>query len=157
MLQIVWLTSVRRTDIGMRSASGIPKDLTDSATKYSFSKKTAPFSKVVSGNNRTFAEYMGDPANTAMVELGNDGIVGWLNVRNLQLKNRVADTRQNLTRESLLSEYPWADLGNATVVDLGAGVGDSGMDVMRRFPQLKWIYQDLEPVIEALKKVNLLL
>jgi hypothetical protein len=60
---------------------------------------------------------------------------------------------QKLTRAALLEDYPWGEIGEATVVDLGAGAGDSGMDVMRNHTKIKWVYQDLEPVIEALKKV----
>lgn len=61
---------------------------------------------------------------------------------------------QKLTRAALLCDYPWAELGSGKVIDLGSGMGDSGMDVVRRFPQITWIYQDLEPVIDTLKKVS---
>ena len=65
----------------MKCATGIPKDLSNPGTKHSFAETTAPFCKVVSKNGQTFAQYMGNPENAAMVELGNEGIVGWLNVR----------------------------------------------------------------------------
>ncbi|KAF2733981.1 S-adenosyl-L-methionine-dependent methyltransferase [Polyplosphaeria fusca] len=125
------------TDLGMKSSSGIPKDLIDPETKNSFAETTAPFCKVVSKNGQTFAEYMGDPENAAMVALGNEGVVGWLN---------------KLTRASLLNDYPWAELGNGTVIDLGCGAGDSGMDAVQQYPHLTWVYQDFEPVLESLKK-----
>ena len=126
------------TDLGMRCATGIGDDVRDADTRDSFAEETAPFCKVVAGDGRTFAQYMGDPANAAMVELGNEGVVGWLN---------------KLTRASLLGDYPGGELGDVTVVDLGAGMGDSGVDVMRRFQGIRWVYQDLEPVIALLKTV----
>lgn len=74
------LTSSNSTDLGMKCATGIPKDLSEPETKNSFAETTAPFCKVVSKNNETFAEFMTNPKNAEMVELGNEGIVGWLNV-----------------------------------------------------------------------------
>lgn len=71
----------------MVSASGISNDLTNPETTDSFSENTAPFCKVVSKNEQTFSQYMGDPGNLAMVELGNEGIVGWLNVRRKNNRN----------------------------------------------------------------------
>jgi hypothetical protein len=64
----------------MKSASGIPKDLVNPDTKNSFAETSAPFCTVVSNKGQTFAKYMSDPQNAAMIELGNEGIVGWLNV-----------------------------------------------------------------------------
>lgn len=64
----------------MKSASGIPKDLINPDTRDSFAEMSAPFSRIVSNNGETFAQYMNNPQNIAMVELGNEGIVGWLNV-----------------------------------------------------------------------------
>jgi hypothetical protein len=61
-----------------------------------------------------------------------------------------------LTRAALLNDYPWGELGDATVIDLGAGMGDSGVDVMRQYPRLRWIYQDLPTVIGSLEKVGAL-
>jgi hypothetical protein len=125
-------------DLGMKSALGIPADLTNPRTKHSFEETDAPFCTMVSKDGRTFAQYMADPSIAAMVELSGEGVVGWLN---------------KLTRASLLNDYPWDELGDATVIDLGAGMGDSGMDVVRQYPRLKWVYQDLDPVIDALEQV----
>lgn len=60
---------------------------------------------------------------------------------------------KRLTRAGLLSDYPWAELGNSTVVDVGCGPGDSGIDVLHEYPQLNWIFQDFGHVIEQVKKV----
>ncbi|ORY03752.1 S-adenosyl-L-methionine-dependent methyltransferase [Clohesyomyces aquaticus] len=125
------------TDLGMKCANGIPGDMVNPDTKHSFSDRTAPFCKMVSKNDQTFAEYMGDPKNAEMVALGNEGIVGWLN---------------GLTRASLINDYPWEALGDAKVIDLGCGMGDSGIDVLKKFPRLSWVYQDLPSVIDNLKE-----
>ena len=75
-----WLTTTHRTDLGMKCASGIPKDLIDPATKHSFAETSAPFCTVLSKTRQTFAQYMSDPQNAAMQELGKQGILEWLNV-----------------------------------------------------------------------------
>ncbi|KAK4940363.1 hypothetical protein LTR10_019469 [Elasticomyces elasticus] len=127
----------KRTDIGLRAAAGIGSDVSSPETKDSFAENTAPFVKVVSKDKQTFMEYMVDPENTDMTILATEGVVGWLN---------------KLTREALLTDYPWAELGSATVVDLGCGAGDSGIDVLMRFPNLKWVFQDFNPVLDGVKK-----
>ena len=33
-------------------------------------------------------------------------------------------------------------------------MGDSGVDVLKKFPHLSWVYQDLEPVIDTLRAVS---
>lgn len=65
----------------MRSALGIPSDLSRPETKDSFAEKTAPFVREVSKDGKTFLEYFSDPGNAEMVTLASDGIVGWLNVK----------------------------------------------------------------------------
>ncbi|KAJ9606192.1 hypothetical protein H2200_009153 [Cladophialophora chaetospira] len=116
------------TDLGMRCALGIPGDLTRPDTKNSFAEKDAPFVKEVS-KGKTFFEYMMDPNNAEMVELANVGV--------------------QLTRMPLLVDYPWGELGEATVVDVGCGAGDSGIDVMKMYPQIKWAFQDLSAQVLA--------
>lgn len=46
-------------------------------------------------------------------------------------------------------EYPWEALGNATVVDVGGGIGSMCLDTAKRFPNLKFIVQDLLPVVQS--------
>lgn len=68
------------TNLGARSAIGIPNDLSHPDTKNSFTEQTAPFVREVSKDGKTFLQYFSDPSNAEMVTLANDGIVGWLNV-----------------------------------------------------------------------------
>lgn len=51
-------------------------------------------------------------------------------------------------------DYPWAELGKATVIDVGCGPGDSGIDVMKLYPDLHWVFQDFGGVLESVKKVR---
>lgn len=61
---------------------------------------------------------------------------------------------QKLTRSALLFDYPWGELGDCTIVDLGCGPGDVGKDVLTNFSNVKkWIFQDLPGVIEMAEKV----
>jgi 16S rRNA G1207 methylase RsmC len=60
-----------------------------------------------------------------------------------------------LTRQSLLVDYPWHELGKITVVDVGCGAGDSGIDVMKTYPDISWVFQDIsKDVLEEVKKVR---
>ncbi|KAI1608899.1 S-adenosyl-L-methionine-dependent methyltransferase [Exophiala viscosa] len=142
------------TDIGLRAAAGLGSDISKPETKDSFAENTAPFVKVVSKDGKTFMEYMMDPENVEMAILANEGVVGWLNVRKACLLLLPSDSRisQKLTREALLTDYPWGKLGSVTIVDLGCGAGDSGIDVLKRCPDIKWIFQDFGPVLEGVKK-----
>ena len=64
-------------------------------------------------------------------------------------------TVQRITRPALLGDYPWKELDDARVIDVGCGPGDCAFDIMGIFPRLKWTFQDLPDVIERLKKVSM--
>lgn len=57
------------------------------------------------------------------------------------------------TRQALLEDFPWAEIGNLTVVDIGCGPGDSAVDVIKNNTKIKWVFQDLAPVIAGTEKV----
>jgi hypothetical protein len=63
------------------SASGLLKDMTEPATKDSFSDKTAPFCSTVAKHGETFFEYMSQPEHSDMALKVINGVVPWLNVR----------------------------------------------------------------------------
>ncbi|GAB1315686.1 6-hydroxytryprostatin B O-methyltransferase [Madurella fahalii] len=48
--------------------------------------------------------------------------------------------------------FPWGELGNGTVVDVGGSQGFACFAIARKFPALSFIVQDLEPVIQAAEK-----
>ena len=45
-------------------------------------------------------------------------------------------------------DYPWGDLGNATVVDVGGGFGGFDIQLSHLYPDLKFVVQDRGPVIQ---------
>ena len=49
----------------------------------------------------------------------------------------------------LLEGYPWAELGAATVVDVGGSRGVDGMNLARQFPNLSVVVQDTPNMIEG--------
>ena len=57
--------------------------------------------------------------------------------------------------ESVPRSYPWESLGkDATVVDVGGGTGHIMMAVLRKFPQLKIVVQDVESAVSVGKRVR---
>ncbi|KAI0789396.1 S-adenosyl-L-methionine-dependent methyltransferase [Abortiporus biennis] len=50
--------------------------------------------------------------------------------------------------QAVIVDYPWAELGSATIVDVGGGIGGMSMDLARNYPKLKFIVQDLSEQIE---------
>jgi hypothetical protein len=48
--------------------------------------------------------------------------------------------------------YPWQDLGNGTIVDMGGGNGQVIIPIAREYPLLKFIVQDLEGASEQGKR-----
>ncbi|KAL4250264.1 O-methyltransferase COMT-type [Abortiporus biennis] len=48
----------------------------------------------------------------------------------------------------LYSDYPWAELGDATIVDVGGGVGGMCMDLSRDYPKLNFVIEDRPSVID---------
>ncbi|KZT74280.1 S-adenosyl-L-methionine-dependent methyltransferase [Daedalea quercina L-15889] len=58
-----------------------------------------------------------------------------------------------LVSSSIISDYPWAALGPAKVVDVGGGVGSMCMELAAKFPQLQFVVEDRKPVIEQGRNV----
>ena len=51
--------------------------------------------------------------------------------------------------DQLLNDYPWGDLGHATVVDVGGGRGAVSIALATQFPNLRCIVQDLEEPVQS--------
>ena len=60
-------------------------------------------------------------------------------------------TFPGLENSYLLTGFDWASLGEATVVDVGGSLGIVSCDIAKRFPDLRFIVQDLPKVIEHAK------
>jgi len=56
---------------------------------------------------------------------------------------------------ALIYDYDWEKHGQqATIVDVGGGVGGAAIELSRRFPKIKIVLQDRSSVIEAAPKVR---
>ena len=56
---------------------------------------------------------------------------------------------------ALIYDYDWEKHGQeATIVDVGGGVGGASIELCRRFPKIKIVLQDRASVIEAAPKVR---
>ncbi|KAH9925252.1 S-adenosyl-L-methionine-dependent methyltransferase [Fomitopsis serialis] len=49
---------------------------------------------------------------------------------------------------SLIADYPWGSLGEATVVDVGGGVGSMCIELAKLFPDLRFVVEDLTVSID---------
>ncbi|KAI1282907.1 S-adenosyl-L-methionine-dependent methyltransferase [Xylaria sp. FL0933] len=52
----------------------------------------------------------------------------------------------------VVDNFPWGDLKEGTVVDVGGSQGFASFAIARQFPLLSCVVQDLEPVISAAEK-----
>ncbi|KAL1871615.1 hypothetical protein Daus18300_004615 [Diaporthe australafricana] len=94
----------------------------------------------------------GQPGQTGFALAHGKAMYEYLSRHPDSLK-RFADMMLCITREPglgpehLVNGYPWAELGEATMVDLGGSHGVMGCSLARKYPSLKLIVQDLyEPV-----------
>ncbi|KAI1499876.1 S-adenosyl-L-methionine-dependent methyltransferase [Biscogniauxia marginata] len=54
--------------------------------------------------------------------------------------------------DHIANNFPWGNLGDGTVVDVGGSQGFVCFSIARKFPSLSFVVQDLEPVIVAAEK-----
>ncbi|KAL8680153.1 MAG: hypothetical protein Q9186_003620 [Xanthomendoza sp. 1 TL-2023] len=52
-----------------------------------------------------------------------------------------------------LYDFPWEDLGTATIVDVGGGLGGFDIQLSHLYPDLKFVVQDRGPVIKQAETV----
>ncbi|KAL3470061.1 S-adenosyl-L-methionine-dependent methyltransferase [Aspergillus californicus] len=57
-----------------------------------------------------------------------------------------------VTARSHVEDYPWKDLGSATVVDIGGGVGGFMLELSKKYPCLNLVVQDCASNIELARK-----
>ncbi|PNS15934.1 Sterigmatocystin 8-O-methyltransferase [Sphaceloma murrayae] len=119
------------TEEAAMSATGMYQNMIEEQTKHGFSDRHSPFGKQVSKDGCGFFEYLGKPEGAAAL-------------------NKVINGR--ITRPALIHDYPWADLKDSRVVDVGCGPGDAAMDILRLNKTLRWCFQDLPPAIDQVKK-----
>ncbi|KAK0204606.1 S-adenosyl-L-methionine-dependent methyltransferase [Desarmillaria ectypa] len=67
--------------------------------------------------------------------------------------NRAMIGAEPLLHGSLIYGYDWTKHGEeATIIDVGGGIGGAGIEFTRRFPKIKVIIQDRASVLEAAPK-----
>ncbi|KAM7189932.1 S-adenosyl-L-methionine-dependent methyltransferase [Naviculisporaceae sp. PSN 640] len=88
----------------------------------------APFNLAYNTELSIF-DFLSQPENRALSERYNASVKGYGEAAMTGLDQVVAG-------------YPWADLGDKTIVDMGGNQGDVAMAVARAYPDLKFIVQD---------------
>ncbi|TFY60127.1 hypothetical protein EVJ58_g5349 [Rhodofomes roseus] len=58
-----------------------------------------------------------------------------------------------MSSSALIVDYPWGSLGAATVVDVEGGVGSMCLDLAKRFPDMRFVVEDLPVSIEKARPV----
>ncbi|PKY04557.1 S-adenosyl-L-methionine-dependent methyltransferase [Aspergillus campestris IBT 28561] len=58
-----------------------------------------------------------------------------------------------VTTRTHVEDYPWQDLGHATVVDVGGGVGGFMLELSKRYHCLKFVIQDTKANIKLAKEL----
>ena len=88
----------------------------------------------------------------------DQGYFEWLfstmDPRNRQIFAKAMRGAGSLVSKSIAESYPWGSLGeNAVIVDVGGGAGHILMPVVKEFPHLKLVVEDLESQIALGNKV----
>lgn len=52
----------------------------------------------------------------------------------------------------LVDNYPWTELGNGTIVDVGGSQGAYSIPIVQKFPELSCVVQDLPNVVSGAGK-----
>lgn len=56
------------------------------------------------------------------------------------------------SQTQIITLYPWQDLGNGTIIDMGGGNGQGIVPIAWEYPLLKFIVQDLKGASEQGKR-----
>jgi len=121
-------------DEHFKSAAYLWETATDPKTAKSGEPTESSFSRAV-GNGEAFWNWAGRPENA-------------FNQRRFDIGMR--GTQALITAASITTGYDWKSLpANTLVVDVGGGVGTASLSLAKEFPQLKFVVQDRQPVVEA--------
>ncbi|KAI1408493.1 putative O-methyltransferase [Hypoxylon sp. FL1857] len=147
---------VKCSSLGYAASSALPEALNDPIRGPSHDPELAAWTLAV-GTELPFFEWMNQkvPKSRAAVENGSPGAArGTYKVVEASPDEELVpkDTAKiyNLylagNSKSLgsphLYDFPWKELGNALVVDVGGGVGSFDLQLARLYPELRFIVQD---------------
>ncbi|KAJ7284895.1 S-adenosyl-L-methionine-dependent methyltransferase [Mycena rebaudengoi] len=123
------------TDEAGKACVALNETLKDQETTASVLPKGSAFNRA---HGRTIFDFYGQPEQKARAERFGHSMVGWGEVTG---------------RGMLPKVYPWASLPENTVVcDVGGGNGHATIELLKVFPHLKVIVQDLPKVAEQGKE-----
>ncbi|KAL8931961.1 MAG: hypothetical protein Q9216_007011 [Gyalolechia sp. 2 TL-2023] len=118
--------------------------------RWEWLEEKVPPQKLLAPSGQGYPGAFGPDVETALQSKDPDGLVERPELATFGLAmlggGRVTGTAH-------LFDFPWADLGEVLVVDVGGGVGGFCLQLSHLYPNLKFIVQDREPVIEQAKTV----
>ncbi|KAH9925247.1 O-methyltransferase-domain-containing protein [Fomitopsis serialis] len=134
-------SSVYSTKLIVEAVEHLPATLLDPEMTYSTSPKETAFQKAHKTTG-TLWDYIekGDTSDPAVLE-----------VREMFPLAMVGEGQ--MCSPSLIADFPWGDLGEATVVDVGGGVGSMCLELAKMFPRLRFVVEDLPVSIEKAKSI----
>ncbi|KAI0930161.1 hypothetical protein AcV5_006945 [Taiwanofungus camphoratus] len=117
----------------------LPSVLFDPVKTRSYSPRETAFQESV-GTKLTLWEYFEEPIRQ---------LDGTLKLRpDVEIFNLAMVGGGRVHEPPLFADYPWEGLGSSTIVDVGGGVGGMSLGLARRFPNLRFIVQDLPSMIQ---------
>ncbi|KAK7691438.1 hypothetical protein QCA50_004837 [Cerrena zonata] len=121
------------TDDANKCASVLSDNLTDPNWGHSYSPSQTPFNTYTKYSD-TFFSYFDTPEGKSMGHRFGLGMQGW---------------GQGTEAGAVVRDYPWQDLPeDATVCDVGGGIGHISMQLYKAHPKLRIILQDLPDTIK---------
>ncbi|OSX68054.1 hypothetical protein POSPLADRAFT_1043216 [Postia placenta MAD-698-R-SB12] len=117
----------------------LPAVLFDPVKTHSRSPRESAFQEAY-GTNSTLWEYLEEPVEQP------DGTMGPRPAFNTWIGGMMAAGRAESSATYV--DYPWHTLGSRTVIDVGGGLGGMSLELAKRYPDLKFVVQDREAVIE---------
>ncbi|KIJ34900.1 hypothetical protein M422DRAFT_782646 [Sphaerobolus stellatus SS14] len=122
-------------DESVKGGSYLNETLTDPKTAFSTSAEDSAFRRA---HGASLFEFYNSPANSEINDRFAQALVGWGNVTGRAMLPRI---------------YAWENVSeNATLCDVGGNKGHMILDLMKKYPKLKAVIQDLPTVLKQAKE-----
>ncbi|OTA96462.1 hypothetical protein M434DRAFT_374504 [Hypoxylon sp. CO27-5] len=147
---------VRCSSMGFAAASALPEALNDPVRGPSHDAHLAPWTLAV-GTELPFFDWMNQkvPKSRASLEKASPGAARGLYKAvepspdeelvpkdDAEIYNLYLAGNSKSLGSPHLHDFPWKELGNALVVDVGGGVGSFDLQLARMYPELRFVVQD---------------
>ncbi|KZT74217.1 S-adenosyl-L-methionine-dependent methyltransferase [Daedalea quercina L-15889] len=129
------------TQLHVSAIAHLPVTLLDSKWTNATSATEAAFHKA-QGTNKTLWE---------LIDQGDDSDANVVQMREVFAPSMVGQGQMG--SPALLADFPWGSLKEATVVDVGGGVGSMCIDLATIFQDLRFVIEDLPATIEKARIV----